>query len=161
MTKKAELPGANDPATGEPLGDYVSRAAHGAATTSQQLFEAALDSLLEDHAWVGLDLSRGIAIIDAARAAAWREGREADRRGDGDQNACPYVGRGDMKTCAICKHCCIDVGARGWSDATPGGSGSVTCARGHQEIEIDEGRIDLRHLAAVAQSCPDFTLLKL
>lgn len=78
-------------------------------------------------------------------------------RGEGVVMAGPTI----PKTCAICKHCSIDLGSVGWSDTTPAGSGEVTCARGHEEPGQEGAYIDLVRLAAIARACPDFELLEI
>ncbi len=69
----------------------------------------------------------------------------------------------EVKTCALCRHCDIDIGSVGWSELTPGSSGSMDCRMRFAGFPGDdnEGTVDLVHLARVAAVCPHFQLLEI
>ena len=64
------------------------------------------------------------------------------------------------RTCALCRHCTIDIGCDGYSAYTPGSSGYVDCAKGRHPALNDEGSVDLVRLRTVAKGCPDFELME-
>ena len=43
----------------------------------------------------------------------------------------------DLKTCALCEHCSLDLGYQGWSEWTPGSPGDVDCLKGHSPHNDD------------------------
>lgn len=63
-----------------------------------------------------------------------------------------------FKSCAICKHCTIDLGATWWSEATPGDPGTFSCAKGH-DGKLRDDRELLVACRILGSQCPDFELM--
>ena len=63
------------------------------------------------------------------------------------------------KNCLGCRHLAIDFGSHHYSEVTPGGPGSMSCAKRHFP-EVDCGDHDKEVIAAdldMATTCSDYT----
>lgn len=60
-----------------------------------------------------------------------------------------------MKTCALCKHCRIELGEEDWPGRPPGFMGSIACSKGHDVASVWEA------LALLGSECSDFELLEI
>lgn len=55
--------------------------------------------------------------------------------------------------CLTCKHCCIDFGSPGYSEMTPGHSGSWKCHKHMWGLSDYDGKEDVEKAFEMGESC--------
>lgn len=66
-----------------------------------------------------------------------------------------------FKHCTACKYMEFSQSERGYSDLTPGTTGSIYCQQGHWHIDMfDDTQETFAMKLATAQDCKDFVLAK-